>query len=67
MDWPPAQLSYPHLAAQKDIMIAVMQQNKFTMVCHPVGYHTDTFKHGEESLKNKICFINYKHGHSIGP
>ena len=31
-------------------------QNHYTLVVYPVSYHHDTFRKGEHSLENKICF-----------
>ena len=30
--------------------------NKYTIVCHPVGMHLDTFHGNGSSLENKVCF-----------
>ncbi len=41
--------------------------NHYSMVAYPVGLHKDHFKHGKESLENKILFcLNPNFGESIG-
>ncbi len=41
--------------------------NHYSMVAYPVGIHQDYFKHGKESLENKILFcLNPNFHHSIG-
>jgi hypothetical protein len=41
--------------------------NHYSMVVYLVGIHQDYFKHGKESLENKILFrLNPNFEHSIG-
>ena len=41
--------------------------NHYSMAAYPVGAHYDHFKHGKESLENKILFcLNPNFGKSIG-
>ena len=41
--------------------------NHYSMVAYPVGLHKDHFKHGKESLENKILFcLNPNFGKSTG-
>jgi hypothetical protein len=41
--------------------------NHYSMVAYPVGLHKDHFKHGKESLENKVLFcLNPNFGKSVG-
>jgi hypothetical protein len=41
--------------------------NHYSMVAYPVGLHKDHFKHGKESLENKLLFcLNPNFGKSTG-
>ena len=37
------------------------------MITHLVGMHENVFGNNEESLENKVTFINTKYTHSMGP
>ena len=52
-----SQATNPEMTDREHLLFAIMQLNKFTMVCHPVGYHEDHFGSGGASLENKMCFI----------
>ena len=45
--------------------------HSFSMVCYPVGIHNDHFKHGDDSLENKILLSiesdpSYDEGKGMG-
>lgn len=50
----------------RHIYIAVMLSNKFTLVCHPVGFHNHVFSDKQDSLENKMTFVNHGFVRSIG-
>jgi hypothetical protein len=51
---------------KEETIALISTNNKYTMVCYPVGFHVDTFHEGEESLENKVCFIHPRKGQDCG-
>ena len=66
-----ARLAYSDAKPEENMnafLQAFNDQNKFSMVAYPVGYHYDYFKKNKEFIENKILFVIPHDGtnHSVG-